>query len=671
MGRVGVLAIIVAVLSPACGTTPVAKPQGTGKVDDFLVVDCFLPPQIRQLGSQVTYLTPPRAMKTSARDCEIRGGEYVAYDRSSYKTALGVWLPLAEQGDPAAQTYVGEIFEKGLGVAPDHTAAAQWYRRAAERGYSRAAINLGQLYEQGLGVPKNPAQALSWYRRAAGLSDLSFEVAPGGAAQEIERLRKEVEGLRRELQAKQAELERTSRELENARRALEQRRSEAEAERAALGRLRQDLAEVRQKGQAGAARQRELEQAVADGEARLTAKDRELADLRASVARLEAASAERRTEIESLRQRTASAGPEIQLIEPELIATRDSQPKRVQASGSELTVVGRVTSALGLMSLTVNGHEERLDTGNMFKTRVPVTKAEERVRIVAIDRGGRKSTLEFMILERAGRAAAVDAAKGSGIGHPRPRDFSFGTYHALVIGNNEYRLVQPLQTAVNDAKEVARILEKEYGFRVRLLLNATHYDILSALNNLRQGLTDKDNLLVYYAGHGVLDRKNQRGHWLPVDAEPDSSANWISNVAITDILNAMTVRQLLVVADSCYSGTLTRSALGRLEGGISQEERLKSMRIMAQGRSRMVLTSGGLEPVLDSMGGRYSVFAQPFIDLLLANDGLLTGQELFNLLRFRVIATADRLEAHQIPEYAPIKFAGHESGDFFFVRASN
>lgn len=47
-----------------------------------------------------------------------------------------------------AQTYVGEIFEKGLAAQPDYQAAAIWYRKAAEQGYSRAMINLGFLYEK-------------------------------------------------------------------------------------------------------------------------------------------------------------------------------------------------------------------------------------------------------------------------------------------------------------------------------------------------------------------------------------------------------------------------------------------------------------------------------------------------------------------------------------------
>jgi len=126
-----------------------------------------------------------------------------------------------------------------------------------------------------------------------------------------------------------------------------------------------------------------------------------------------------------------------------------------------------------------------------------------------------------------------------------------------------------------------------------------------------------------------------------------------------------------VVADSCYAGTLTRSSLGRLEGGASEEERLKVIQLMAHKRSRMVMTSGGVEPVLDSAGGAHSAFAQSFIELLRTNVGVLPGQEMFGFLQVRVAATAQRSDIQQVPEYAPIKFAGHEAGDFFFVRASN
>src|SRR3989304_2411895 len=93
--------------------------------------------QSPRLGAQLTFLTARRAIKTSTRDCEIRGGEYVAFDRSNYATALKIWLPLAKEGDASAQTYVGEIFEKGLGVPPDHAAAAERDRRGGGGGGAR------------------------------------------------------------------------------------------------------------------------------------------------------------------------------------------------------------------------------------------------------------------------------------------------------------------------------------------------------------------------------------------------------------------------------------------------------------------------------------------------------------------------------------------------------
>jgi TPR repeat protein len=109
--------------------------------DSLLIVDCLLPGQVRRLGTQATYVTARRAMKTSAADCAIRGGEYTATDRASYATSMRVWLPLAKAGDADAQTNLGEILEKGIGGAPQPDLAVQWYELAAEQGSSRAQLN--------------------------------------------------------------------------------------------------------------------------------------------------------------------------------------------------------------------------------------------------------------------------------------------------------------------------------------------------------------------------------------------------------------------------------------------------------------------------------------------------------------------------------------------------
>lgn len=171
------LAVTLSFGLASCVTTPtssessqLASPGPVRGLDDLVLVDCRLPSQIRQLGSRMTYLGPRRTVKTTQSDCGIRGGEFILFDRSDYKTALTTLLPKAEAGDAIAQTYVGEIYEKGLGLpAPDPARAAFWYRKAAASGHRPAQTNLGTLYERGFGVGQDRAVALDWYRRGLGL----------------------------------------------------------------------------------------------------------------------------------------------------------------------------------------------------------------------------------------------------------------------------------------------------------------------------------------------------------------------------------------------------------------------------------------------------------------------------------------------------------------------
>ena len=153
-----------------------------------------------------------------------------------------------------------------------------------------------------------------------------------------------------------------------------------------------------------------------------------------------------------------------------------------------------------------------------------------------------------------------------------PPEIEFGRYHALVIGNNDYPHLPKLATAVGDAEAVSALLKEKYGFQVTELIDASRLDIVTALNVLRRSLTEKDNLLIYYAGHGVLDADTATGFWLPVDAETDSDANWIANDYMSRTLRAMTANHVMVVADSCYSGTLVRATPTSLKSGAERAE---------------------------------------------------------------------------------------------------
>jgi formylglycine-generating enzyme required for sulfatase activity len=261
----------------------------------------------------------------------------------------------------------------------------------------------------------------------------------------------------------------------------------------------------------------------------------------------------------------------------------------------------------------------------------------------------------------AGTVVLVGLALGGGSGSARGQSgagaLNLGRYHALVIGNQQYRHLPSLKTPATDAAAVADVLRKDYGFTVRLLVNATRVQMVDALAALRGTLGEADNLLIYYAGHGYLDREADRGYWLAVDADRSSPANWVSNADITDALRAMRAKHVLIVADSCYSGTLTRDVAIRAPEA-------SDLARLARKRARNVLTSGGLEPVSDVGGSGHSVFAGAFLDALRSNAGIIDVTSLFVGLRRQVL-----LKAEQTPQYGDVRVAGHDGGDFIFVRA--
>ena len=303
------------------------------------------------------------------------------------------------------------------------------------------------------------------------------------------------------------------------------------------------------------------------------------------------------------------------------------------------TISGRVTGVSKIASLTIEGEPVTIGANGAFSVERKLPIGESRLRIAAVDAQGNRAETIVSVLRK-----------------PHITKVNYGNYHALVIGNADYQDLPKLHTAVVDAEAVAKILDEEYGFRVKVLTDVTREDMIDAFDILREELGENDNLLVYYAGHGWLDEASSRGYWQPVNAQINRRSQWMSNATLTDSLKALKAKHVMVVADSCYSGVLTRS-IKVPDRTIDYIER------MASRRARVVLTSGGLEPVMDSDGGKHSVFAEQFLKVLKNNTGVLDGTQLFEQVRRPVV-----LAAPQTPQYSDIRFSGHDGGDFLFVR---
>jgi TPR repeat protein len=90
-----------------------------------------------------------------------------AFERHDYVRAASLLLIEAERGSPVAQTYLGYMYQYGLGVPEDYVLATSWLHQAAEQGEPTGQFLLGLLFDKGYGVPQDWVQAEVWLNLAA------------------------------------------------------------------------------------------------------------------------------------------------------------------------------------------------------------------------------------------------------------------------------------------------------------------------------------------------------------------------------------------------------------------------------------------------------------------------------------------------------------------------
>jgi len=91
----------------------------------------------------------------------------LAYWFKDYESALKLWQPLAEEGDPKSQATLGWLYHQGLGVTQSYQTAFEWYQKSAIQDYTLGQHNLGMMYENGWGVQQDYKEALKWYKLGA------------------------------------------------------------------------------------------------------------------------------------------------------------------------------------------------------------------------------------------------------------------------------------------------------------------------------------------------------------------------------------------------------------------------------------------------------------------------------------------------------------------------
>jgi uncharacterized caspase-like protein len=186
------------------------------------------------------------------------------------------------------------------------------------------------------------------------------------------------------------------------------------------------------------------------------------------------------------------------------------------------------------------------------------------------------------------------------------------------------------------------------------LQNPTRDEIIDAFDVLAKKVTSKDQLLIFYAGHGIWDDNMKQGYWLPSDAKIDSKARWLSNSTIRDYIGGIHSKHTLLITDACFSGSIFKERSVTFENSRAVLERYKLA-------SRKAMTSGTLKTVPDK-----SVFVTYLLKNLANNDQpMISAEDLFRNFKTAVINNSPN---GQVPQYGAIGQVGDEGGDFIFLR---
>ena len=166
---------------------------------------------------------------------------------------------------------------------------------------------------------------------------------------------------------------------------------------------------------------------------------------------------------------------------------------------------------------------------------------------------------------------------------------------ALIIGNDRYRHVPELRNAREDATSISVSL-RNLGYSTTLHRDLDEKDFKKALRDFRASLEGGEEVLFFFAGHGV--QLGSANYLLPVDVKGDNEEQVkdeaIELQRVLDDLKSKNSKFALAIIDACRDNPFKTS--GRAIGG-------RGLAPTTAATGQMVMFSAGAgQQALDSLG---------------------------------------------------------------------
>lgn len=244
-----------------------------------------------------------------------------------------------------------------------------------------------------------------------------------------------------------------------------------------------------------------------------------------------------------------------------------------------------------------------------------------------------------------------------------------GQKRALIIGISDYTSLQKLDFCKNDAREVYKVLTKQrYNIpdKNRLVGEAKGEKLKDAIYDFfgNRNIHPDDTLVFYYSGHGVLD-----GYGDTYLASSDISSDepgrrGFSFDELTKLVQRSISTRIVVILDSCYSGSAKLSKGGEEDAKVGRtviDEKSRKL----HGHGKYILSaSQAMQDAFSLKTQEHSLFTYYLLKGLdgdkraVDNEGNITPQSLAKYVYREIMS----LPAHERPKQTPV-MKTEESGD--------
>lgn len=284
--------------------------------------------------------------------------------------------------------------------------------------------------------------------------------------------------------------------------------------------------------------------------------------------------------------------PTLEILEP-LINSRSISIGEDKMAGAKQTIRGIATDPSGIRTLLINNTEVKVESNGYFEALFPIIEGDNNYLINITDNNLNTASETISIKARGAKIIKAIDSTTTAKDNILTED---PVYHAILIEESEYKdkNISSLAGPAKDMAKVYSLLVDKYSFlpeNIVKLNSPGRIELLEEIIKKSNSLKENDNLLIFYAGHGVMINKannKEEGFLLPSDATLGSVSSYIKGDELTDAIEASPARHILFIADACFAGTLFRSINNEAPASVSAAYKDKSRKIMASGNRTVV-----------------------------------------------------------------------------------